>query len=69
MVMNLLRKKAQKNESWSIHSPGMGRITLIFNPEKAPRVATGQLDPSLKFGIGLFGFMLLFSMFHSCWPQ
>ncbi|MAA79605.1 MAG: hypothetical protein CL916_10130 [Deltaproteobacteria bacterium] len=69
MVMNLLRKKARKKESWSIHSPGMGRITLVFNPDKAPRSATGQLAPELKFAIGLFAFMLVFSMLHSCWPQ
>ena len=69
MVLELLQKKAQKNESWSIHSPGMGRIVLVFNPEKAPRSATGQLAPELKLAIGLFVFMLVFSMFHSCWPQ
>ena len=69
MVLNLLTKKSRKNESWDIHSPGMGRITLVFNQERAPRSATGQLAPGLKFGIGLFAFMLIFSMLHSCWPQ
>ena len=69
MVMNLLRKKARNEESWSIHSPGMGRITLVFNQERAPRSATGKLAPELKFGIGFFGFLLLFSILHSCWPQ
>lgn len=69
MVMGLLQKKARKEESWSIHSQGMGRVTLVFDAQRAPRSATGQLSPELKLGIGLFGFMLLFSALHSCWPQ
>lgn len=68
-VMNILQKKARKNESWAIHSPGMGRVVLVFQPEKAPRAATGQISMELKVGMVLFAIMLLLSMLHSCWPQ
>ena len=69
VVKNILQKRARKNESWAIHSPGMGRVVLVFEPERAPRAATGQISWELKLGMIIFALMLVFSMLHSCWPQ
>ena len=69
MVYKILQKRLQKNTEWEIHSPGMGRLILVFNKENAPKAATGQLSTELKAGMVLFGFLLVLSMLHSCWPQ
>lgn len=69
MVYKILQKRLQKEQSWEIHSPGMGRLILVFNKDTAPKSATGQLSMELKVGIVFFAILLILSLLHSCWPQ
>ena len=68
MVLNLLHKAAQKND-WDVQLQGMGRVIIVFDPEKAPAAATGKLPKVFWFAVVGFILLLLGSMFHSCWPK
>ena len=69
ILMKMLDKEVSKKKDWEWQPHGMGRMVLIIDKEKAPPSATGKLSPTMKFAIGAFAVLVIFSILHNMWPK